>query len=170
MQARDIEELAQDGFWRWMASMHARGAEMRTPRDLILTPACVTQFALQIDPDGELSFGSTMETMDALASVPWTGAVLYRSAKGKGPSYVGLQASDINGEGADGDDPCEIRVSFPIDGVKVEAFVGAPTMPSRLRLRPLRIRKGQPVFATGDARQEVELKMSGFGKPGAKAA
>ncbi len=161
MAAVKLDDLSEDPFWRWCSTQFAWGARMDTPKDLVLSPVCSTRFALQVDPDGELSFGSVPEDMDGLSGVRWTNAHMIRDLRGKGTSYVALHAKDVNGEGADGDEPCELRVFFPVDGAKMDAFLEADPKPSKLRLRALRVRRGLPTFAS-TSRVELDLKLTNF--------
>ncbi len=172
MQTVKADEVADDALWRWMAAMHARGAYLYSRKNLVLNAACASQFALQVDPDGEVSLGSTSETMDALCSVTWERATFYRNLQtqgAKGGDFIGILCKDLNGDGADGDEACTLCVFLPIDRVKMEAFMEAERKPGKLRLRSIRVIRGLPVFATRKPRQEMDLAFDGFA-PARKAS
>ena len=169
----DSQEVAKDPFMKWYADMTAWGSHIVETKsktgalklELLLSGACATGFAIQIDPDGEVALGIPEPDREAFFSVQWERAKLMPDFKKA--SYLVLECPDVATPGGTTSDPVVFRLVMPIEGAKASALAESSMRASKLRLRPMEVRGVRAVMTVGDARVEMPLS---FDEPKAKAA
>lgn len=144
---RPVAEIAESHpMLAFLRAVSRVGAKVVNQKDLYMGTLGSSAFACAFEPDGSLALGVPVSDLDAFTSVEWNSAALLRGLKGQ--DFLALNCRDVGAKA-----PIGWRLFLHVTADVADAIEkGAP---KRLRLRPMKVVRGQPLAAKGAPKADL---------------
>lgn len=144
---RPVAEIAESHpMLDFLRAVSRVGAKVVGQKDLHMGTLGSSSFACALEPDGSLALGIPLSDLDAFMSIQWNSAALLRGLKGQ--DFLALNCRDVGAKA-----PLGWRLFLNVTADVADAIEKAE--PKRLRLRPMKVVRGQPLGAKGAPKADL---------------
>jgi hypothetical protein len=158
-----VSDAAEHPFGAWYAALARVGAASCSGQDVVLGERGGKRFAIGVDSDAKPVLGILERDLAAVTAFKWHSAAFVRGHKGR--DWVALKCTDARVDGAEEMNPVPLRLWIPVSLGVLEAWTGIVPAPSKLRLRAVASKRGQPTASDRSPVGEIPLLLKGDWRP-----